>query len=77
MKIRNLLFGFVLAMTVLFVGSFRANTTQATTCSQFCTYDYNTCMADCNGAPICQQFCRDDYYCCLEICNTGSCDEVK
>ena len=74
MKIRNLLFGFVLAMMVLFAGNFRANTVQASACTDFCYNEYRNCMIDCNGAPGCQQTCRDDLYCCIEACNGEECD---
>jgi hypothetical protein len=74
MKIRNLLFGFVLSVILLCAGSFRANTVQASACTNFCLHEYNNCMIDCNGAPSCQQICRDDYYCCLEACNGEECD---
>jgi hypothetical protein len=77
MKIRNLLFAFILAMMVLCVGNFRANTVQASACTDFCYDEYRNCMIDCNGSPLCQQFCRDELYCCIEMCNTGSCDEVN
>ena len=74
MKIRNLLFGFVLAMMVMCASSFTMNTVKASPCTDFCIHEYNNCMIDCNGSPLCQQFCRNEYYCCVETCNTGSCD---
>lgn len=69
MKIRNLLFGFVLAMLVLCAGSFKINTTQAFGCTTFCANSYNACMVDCNGDPTCQQSCYVDYECCMNMCN--------
>jgi hypothetical protein len=75
MKRRNLLIVMVLAMTFLVLSSFsfKANTVQASVCTNFCLHEYNNCMIDCNGAPSCQQFCRDEYYCCLKACNNESC----
>jgi hypothetical protein len=74
MKVRNLLFGFVLSVMVLCVGSFRANTVRASACTDFCAHEYTNCMIDCNGAPGCQAICRADYYCCMDMCNNEPCD---
>jgi hypothetical protein len=74
MKIRNLLFGFVLAMMFLCAGNFTVNTVKASPCTDYCGYDYNNCMIDCNGSPLCQSRCWRDYNCCIDTCNTGACD---
>jgi hypothetical protein len=74
MKIRNLLFGFVLSVMVLCVGSFRANTAQAFGCTTFCANGYNSCMIDCNGDATCQHQCWVDWECCKFLCDgSGTC----
>ena len=73
MRIRNLLFGFALAMMVLCAGSFRTNTAQAFGCTNFCANGYNACMIECNGDTNCQNECRATYYCCMHMCNNELC----
>ena len=72
MKIRNLIFGFVLAMMVMCAGSFRTNTVEAG-CTTFCANGYNACMIECNGDTNCQNECRATYYCCMHMCNNELC----
>lgn len=78
MKIRNLLVAFVLAMMVLFAGSFRVNTAQAQpNCG--CQEYLDSCRLACNPADPEYQFCLDSctpwYNCCMNICNNvGHCD---
>ena len=67
MKIRNLLAGFVLAMMVVFAGSFTTNTVKADSC-QTCVDIYNACAAQCNGNSICLKQCKRDYNECLCGC---------
>jgi hypothetical protein len=73
MKIRNLLFGFVLSVMLLCAGNFKTNTAQAFGCTTFCANNYNACMIDCNGDPNCQNQCRSEYYCCMNMCNSQPC----
>jgi hypothetical protein len=75
MRIRNLVFGFVLAMMFLCAGSFKSNTVEAG-CTTFCANNANACMSECDGDPACQDQCRRDYYCCLELCNGQNCTIV-
>jgi hypothetical protein len=69
MKIRNLLVGFVLAMMVLFAGSFKTNTAQASGCGDICyRWLIRHCEPECNGDPDCLSACNYDYNCCLYQC---------
>ena len=68
MRIRNLLFGFVLAMMVLFAGSFTTNTVKADGCIYGCMDLYNACEASCNGDRLCIKQCKKDYDECLCGC---------
>ena len=73
MKFRSLLVGFVLALVVLFVGSFKP-TVQAFGCTTFCANGYNSCMIDCNGDADCQHECYVNYECCRFLCDgSGTC----
>lgn len=72
MRIRNLLLGLVLAMMVLFAGSFTTNTVKADACTDWCVNMYNDCAAQCNGNQICLRICRDEYKCCMSQCGVGS-----
>jgi hypothetical protein len=74
MKIRNLLVGFVLAMMVLFAGSFTTNTVKADyNCG--CQADYDACRLGCNLDEGCIYWCTAWYNCCMNICNgVHSCD---
>ena len=76
MKIRNLFFGFVLAM-FLCASSFTGNTVKANACTDWCANMYNTCTSFCNGNQICMRMCRNDYNCCMEDCGfyPTSCEE--
>ena len=73
MKIKNLLFGFVLAMMVLCAGSFKSSTVEAG-CTTFCANSYNACMIECNSDSNCQYQCWLDWQCCKFMCDgSGFC----
>lgn len=74
MKVRNLLFGFVLAMMFVCAGSFKTSTAQAFGCTQFCANAYNACMIECNGNSQCQYQCWLEWDCCKFMCDgSGTC----
>lgn len=70
MKVRNLFFGFVLAMMILGVGSFTPTTAQIHSCNQGCTLSvYRPCMAECAPNDVaCQDECQRQYECCYSLC---------
>jgi len=73
MKIRNLLFGFVLALMVMCAGSFTAISRAAFSCGSNCVQNYNFCKSTCGGNPICLAHCKEEYDCCQLICHGQSC----
>lgn len=73
MKIRNLLFGFVLSMMVLCAGSFTVTSRAASNCGSSCVQNYSFCKSTCGGDPMCLAQCKDEYDCCQIICHGGTC----
>jgi len=73
MKIRNLLFGFVLSMMVLCASSFTVTSRAAPNCGSSCVQNYNFCKNSCGGDPMCLAQCKDEYDCCQIICHGGTC----
>lgn len=72
MKIRNLVFGFVLSVMVLCAGNFTVNTVKASPCTDNCRSIYLDCKAWCSGDPYCLGTCENDYNCCMiHICQVG------
>jgi hypothetical protein len=67
MKIRNLLFGVVLATMVVFPDSSTTNTIKADGCEN-CVILYNACEASCNGDRGCIKDCQRDYTECACQC---------
>ena len=69
MKRRNLLAGFILAMMVMFAGSF-TTTAQIDRCNHACTLNvYNPCMQECDiNDTACRDACQFDYLCCYGMC---------
>lgn len=78
MKIKNLVFGFVLSAMVLFAGNFTTNTVKADGCIYGCMDVYNACEAACNGNRACVKQCKRDYYECAcsgcGLCEIGPLD---
>jgi hypothetical protein len=73
MKIRNLLFGFVLAMMFLFASSFTSISSARPSCEGVCLINYNDCVSSCNGEPGCKPACIEAYSCCKLLCRGGQC----
>jgi hypothetical protein len=74
MKIKKMLFRFLVATVVLAASSVMTNNVQSFGCTQFCANGYNSCMTECNGDSACQHSCWVDWQCCNYLCNgTGSC----
>lgn len=74
MKIRNLLFAFVLS--ALFISGGMSTETPATTraCPYYdgCVNNYYECAADCGSNEICKRNCQNDYIQC-QCVNCGLC----
>jgi len=72
MKVRNLLFGFVLAMMFLFASNI-SSTTAAPTCASECQSTYDACRSGCGFDGECLTQCFDNYRCCKALCLGAHC----
>lgn len=76
MRIRNLLFGFVLSVMILFVGiNSTAASPAAPSCMSECQSTYDACVSGCNGEPGCKAVCIQAYSCCKLLCMGGHCTD--
>ena len=73
MKIRNLLFAFVLATMLLCTGIGSTASPAAPSCGSNCVQNYNFCKSTCGSDPICLAHCKEEYDCCQLICHGQSC----
>jgi hypothetical protein len=74
MKVRNLLFGFILAMMVLFAGNINSTASPAArTCASECQSTYDACKSGCGLDGECLMQCFENYKCCKALCIGAHC----
>jgi hypothetical protein len=72
MKIRNLLVGFVLAITVL-CGSLTTASPARPSCATVCFNNFIACKNACAGDPTCLAECQEIFDCCRIMCHGHEC----